>query len=360
MQKLIDTLYDIAYIESITGNERGLCDFVEARIRNTYTSSKIAPIISRIGNSLLVCGPIDPNKKTICMAGHFDTVPGADFGGRVRKEKDRLVGLGASDMKAGLAVMLETLSPEVLAGGSYNLIQIYYAGEEGPHLTNEIHQVLKNSPVLKQTDLAFVLEPTDNTLQMGCLGSVNALVTFRGKRAHSARPWDGQNALYKSADLLMRLQNIEPLLRTIDGFEFREVITATQAYTGDNATNVVPDEFSINLNARFGPGRELVDVHARILELAGDQAEVQFVEASPSCPIPSNNEIVEKFRQLFKLPEAAKQAYTDVAVFAQHGIPAVNCGPGHTGQAHQQGEYVLYTSLIKSYQIFWTLFLGNL
>jgi succinyl-diaminopimelate desuccinylase len=360
MQKLIDTLYDLTYIESITGNERGLCDFVERRIRNSMPSTKSAPSIQRIKNSLVIIGPSKPERKTICMAGHFDTVPGADHGGNVRKEQDRLVGLGASDMKAGLAVMLEVLTPEALDLGAYNLIQIYYSGEEGPHNHNEIHRVLDNTPQLNQIDLAFVLEPTDNNLQLGCLGSINATVTFWGKRAHSARPWHGQNAIYKATDLLLRLQNIEPRVRIIDGFEFREVITATQASTGDNASNVVPDEFSINLNARFGPGRSVDEVHDRILELAGEQAEVEFVEACPSCPIPSNNEVLDKFRTLFKLPEEAKQAYTDVAVFAQHGIPAVNCGPGHTAQAHQQGEYVLYTSLIKSYQIFWTLLLGNL
>ena len=46
-------------------------------------------------------------------------------------------------------------------------------------------------------DFAIILEPTDNEIQLGCLGALNATLTISGKAAHSARPWVGDNPIYK-------------------------------------------------------------------------------------------------------------------------------------------------------------------
>ena len=46
-----------------------------------------------------------------------------------------------------------------------------------------------------ESDLVVVLEPTDNAIQAGCLGNLNATVIFRGEARHSARPWQGVNAI---------------------------------------------------------------------------------------------------------------------------------------------------------------------
>ena len=55
-------------------------------------------------------------------------------------------------------------------------------------------------PVIDEAALIICLEPTDNTLQLGCLGNLVARVVFEGRSAHSARPWLGVNAVKLALD----------------------------------------------------------------------------------------------------------------------------------------------------------------
>ena len=83
------------------------------------------------------------------------------------------------------------------------------------------------------------LEPTDNTLQLGCLGNLVARVVFEGRSAHSARPWLGVNAIRVALEGLRPVLEAEPRDVEIDGLVFREVISATQI-SGGIASNVIP------------------------------------------------------------------------------------------------------------------------
>ena len=159
-----------------------------------------------------------------------------------------------------------------------------------------------------------------------------------GKRAHSARPWLGQNAIYAAAPLLQKLATWQrrPVERL--GLTFYEVMSATQILT-ENARNVIPDRVMVNVNYRFCPGKSLATAEAELREFIGPDYAVHVVDACPSGAVCTDQPILARWITDCGLPVTAKQAWTDVARLTGLGIPAINCGPGDPEQAHKVGEW---------------------
>jgi succinyl-diaminopimelate desuccinylase len=275
----------------------------------------------------------------VALAGHVDTVPAQDnLPGRI--EGDTVHGLGASDMKGGVAVMLE------LARASVPARYVFFTREEVPLEESPLPAVFA-SGVLARTELAVVLEPTDAILHAGCLGNLQARVEFHGESAHSARPWTGRNAIHELLDGLAPLARLEPLDVELDGLVYREVLSAVRV-EGGIAQNVVPAVAAAELNFRFAPGRSRDEAEARLRELVPD-GELHVLHNSPSAPPALGNPLVARLREL--VPDVApKQAWTPVAQFAEQGIDAINYGPGATKYAHRQDEQIPIENLHAVYE----------
>ena len=133
---------------------------------------------------------------------------------------------------------------------------------------------------------------------------------------------------------------------------FKEVLSATRI-EGGRARNVVPDRCTLNLNFRFAPDRTLEDAAAELRALAARHgAELELTDLSPACPAFQDHALVRRLVDRTGVPVEPKQAWTDVARLAVHGIPAVNLGPGATSQAHQRGEWVEIAALERGYRIY--------
>ena len=173
---------------------------------------------------------------------------------------------------------------------------------------------------------------------------VNASVRFEGKAAHSARPWLGENAVTKAGAWLAGLHGRAPDPLETGGLTFYEVFSVTRA-GGGVAHNVIPASFELNLNYRFAPHRSRAAVLARLAEITEGADTVEVREVVDGAPVPEGNPFLERLTQISKAPVTPKQAWTDVARLAAHGIPAVNYGPGETAQAHQADESVPLANL---------------
>ena len=339
MIDLVHRTLELVKIPSVTKQEAEICDFLQRRLSEQQTFE-----VTRIDNNLIVAPKTPSKKQTVAFFGHLDTVPPtADNPPRI--DGDRLYGLGVSDMKSGVALMWQLIEAPP-KDASYDQIFVFYSGEEGPFDGSGLGPVLEQCSFLQERiDLAICLEPSDNILQLGCLGTLHAEVTFKGQAAHSARPWQGNNAIHQAGALLTRLSQTAPIDVRFGELSYREVISATLA-TGGRARNVVPDSFSVNLNYRFAPGRSLEQAQLYVREFVGEGPEVRFIDLSPSGAIPEDNAVLDAFRQVYGAAEAPKQAWTDVARLAQAGIAAINFGSGQSDQAHQPGEYASIPHLV--------------
>jgi succinyl-diaminopimelate desuccinylase len=355
---------DAALAELLAERTSGLCGILspigeEAQLTADVEGWAAArfPHLRRVKESLVVM--VDPppapgarRRPLVALCGHLDTVPvHPDDRGPPRREGSRLVAPGASDMKGGLAVAMALA--EALPGAERfcDLALVFYAREEGPYLENQLEDVLASSPELKEASLAICLEPTDNVLMLGCVGSIHGTVTFRGRAAHSARPWQGENAVHRAGPLLAELAARPPREARSGDHLFREVLQVTRV-EGGVARNVVPDRCTLNLNFRFAPDKALEAAAAELGALAARHgAELELTDLSPACPAFGDHPLVRRLVERTGIPAEPKQAWTDVARLALHGIPAVNLGPGATSQAHQRGEWIEVAALARGYRI---------
>ncbi len=339
---LIDTLSWLVDLPSPTGLEGPLCDGLRHRLSAAYGPRRIR----RIGNSLVVGARGD--RPLLLLVGHIDTVP-SQGQAPAHIENGRLYGLGASDMKAGIAVMLHLMEDPKVRNGRYDIVGVFYDAEEGPNEQNGLEPVLKELSWLSQAEFAVVLEPTDLELQLGCQGTANATVRFTGRSAHSARPWLGENAITKAGEWLAELHQRKPTEHVLSGLSFFELFSITKASAGI-ARNVIPGTFDLHLNYRFPPHLSPALVSERLAAVTEPADEVVVHEVVAGAPIPEGNPHLDRLEDSTRARRTPKQAWTDVARLYRYGIPAVNYGPGEVAQAHQATESVPVKHLEDAYR----------
>ncbi|MFP5333141.1 MAG: succinyl-diaminopimelate desuccinylase [Acidimicrobiia bacterium] len=333
MTDLAATASWLVDIPSPTGEETAIVEAVARRLDGMDEH--------RLGRSLVVGRPT--GRPMVLLVGHLDTVPSQ---GQPPATIDDgvLRGLGAADMKSGLAVIIHLLEDGDVMAGPYSVVGVFYDGEEGPMDGNGLGPLLDANPWLTSAEFAVVLEPSDGEIQVGCNGAINAVVTFTGISAHSARPWWGENAISKAGEWLATMHRREPELHVIDGLEYREVMSVTTA-SGGIARNVIPDRFQLNVNYRFAPDRSVDEALAVLEEACAGTDGVEIVDVAPAGPVRADHPFVERLAAVSGARLAAKQGWTDVARLGQYGVPAVNFGPGCTAQAHQKDEWVAITDI---------------
>ncbi|HYM79943.1 MAG TPA: succinyl-diaminopimelate desuccinylase [Candidatus Limnocylindria bacterium] len=340
---LSDLLETLVNIPSETGREAAIADWVAARLATLRHGRTL-----RSGHSLVWRSPSRPGRPLLVLAGHLDTVP-AHGNALARREGERLFGVGASDMKAGDAVMLallEGLDPDSLR---FDLAAVFYDAEEGPAEHNGLKRLLDEIAWLRSARLAILLEPTDLRVELGCNGVMNVEVRAAGKSAHSARPWLGTNAVAEGATWLAEITRFPTTPVLVQGIEFHETLQVTTLHAG-RARNVIPDELVANLNYRFPPERTLEDAERRVRALIPAAFEARVVDRAAPGQVCLDLPEVGEFVTRFGAQVTGKQGWTDVARFTAAGIPAFNFGPGLPEQAHQVGEYCPLPNLERAHR----------
>ena len=332
-------------IPSVSHEEAAITDHIEARLRSLAHVE-----VTRVGANL-VARTHQGRATRVILAGHTDTVP-VNGNARARIEGDVLWGLGSTDMKGGLAVML-TLAEE-LPETALDVTWVFYAGEEVAAEHNGLGHLMRDRPDLLSGDVAILGEPTGGQIEAGCQGTMRLEVTLRGARAHTARPWMGRNAVHRLGGVLRAVESLPERRPVIDGCEYREALQAV-AVSGGVAANVVPDLASVTLNRRFAPDRTPEQAEAEIRDLLAplqeDGDEVRVVDMAPAAAPALTHPVLRALIDEHHLPVRAKLGWTDVARFAAVGIPACNLGPGDPTLAHTVDERVERRDLDRTYAV---------
>jgi len=348
------------------GNESGIAKFVGRLLTengfdvkyHVFTEGRLH-VIAEKGLSEKV--------SPIVLSGHFDTVPlGAKkwsvepYSGKVID--DKLFGRGSSDMKGGLASMVCAaiqVFKEGLPKGGVRLI-LTSAEELGCQGMVQLSETYNN---FGSASAIVIGEPTSNIPAIGHKGALYLNASATGITAHSSMPELGDNAIYKVARAISKIEKfkfdaeIDPLL----GFPTANV----GKIQGGINLNSVPDyaEFSIDMRLtgkinhkklikklRYDLGDEIS------LEILVDLQAVRTDETNPFVQLVYNICKYNKEKGPVSLPYL-----TDGSVLQKlyNGTPTIILGPGQSNMAHQTNEYCFTDKIIQAVEIYKNIIIKN-
>ncbi|HEY2506056.1 MAG TPA: succinyl-diaminopimelate desuccinylase [Streptosporangiaceae bacterium] len=328
-QSAADLTAQLVDVESVSGAEEELAD----AIAESLTGLAHLDVL-RDGNALVARTSFGRAERVV-LAGHIDTVPVA--GNLPSRARDGILyGCGSCDMKSGVAVQLRVAAQ--LTSAARDVTFVFYDCEEVEAERNGLLRLSRREPGLLAGDFAVLLEPTGAVVEGGCQGTLRADVVVHGQRAHSARSWFGSNAIHAAAGVLNVLRAYQPRQPVVDGLAYHEGLNAV-GIAGGVAGNVIPDECVVSVNYRFAPDRSAEQATEHVQEVFGG-FEVRVTDVASGARPGLGEPAAASFVAAMGGEPRAKLGWTDVARFADLGIPAVNFGPGDPGVAHSRDEHV--------------------
>lgn len=313
-------------IESITGNERAVGDFLYERLGEM--AKRFRGVVERMfveeGRENVFAQFGDP---LVVLSTHMDTVPPFI---RSREMEDCIWGRGACDAKGIIASMIAA-SMQLLEAGKRNFGLLFVVGEER---NSAGALVAAQSP--RGAKFLINGEPTDNKLALGSKGALRYEITARGRMAHSAYPELGESAIEKLLNGLERIRGID--------LPIDEVLGPTTLnigmIEGGRAPNVVPDharaEILIRLVSDAGPIRKAIEAAAR------PDAEAREVLFIPPVHLGS----------LDGFPTTIVAFTTDIPAFGGSWGRPFLIGPGSIHVAHTPDERIQKSELTHAVDLY--------
>lgn len=183
-------------------NESKLGQLVIEWIKNNLPEYRVRKI--KIGSNRFNILAV-PKKPLILFACHLDTTPPIDSKTiKFEKRGDRLYGLGSKDMKGGIIACLLAVK-ELPSAVRSKTGFLFYCDEEYNQLG--MSEVVRNSSVLSRSIKVLISPESRFNLAYSCRGYAVVEVVVAGKRAHTARPQLGVNAIERALEVIKRLQS---------------------------------------------------------------------------------------------------------------------------------------------------------
>jgi acetylornithine deacetylase/succinyl-diaminopimelate desuccinylase-like protein len=295
----------------------------------------------------------------LAFNAHTDTVGAFNMGARAFRPEVRqgaLYGRGAVDMKGALACFV--LALEILARHAYpqdgEVILTAVIGEEGPPSGSE-HLVRQDF----RPDGIIVGEASGCRVFNGQRGGQFVRLTTLGKSGHGSIPDSGVNAI----DEMMRILAAAPSMDLITHSQghYGAPTWSVGTIRGGVRTNVIPDNCVATIDVRIPPGIQPGEVLSNIERLAGELGVSARVEAEevghPAYVTDPGSRLVRMAKRASQMLGDREDTdlapfWSDLAYFAQAGVPGVVIGPGNILQAHSSEEYVAISQLVRATKLY--------
>ena len=333
----------------------------------------------RIGNVVCWIGP--GHGPVLMLNGHMDTVRVSDpktwshdpFGAKV--EGDLLYGLGACDMKGGLAAMV--YGAKLLRDAGVSLkgdVVVACVVQEEPCEGIGSRVLIEEEGV--RPDWVILGEPSGLDITRGHRGRLEMQIVTHGRSAHAAYPHLGENAIYTAARLVFGLELLAGQLGD-DAFLGPGTLAVTGISSSASSRNAVPYRCELIIDRRLTLGENetmaLAEVQ-RVIAREAVQAEVEVTEYNatsytgydcharefyPAWVMPEDHPLVKAAvraarAQLRRRPQVGRWDFSTEGVYTAGvaGIPTVGFGPGDPRQAHTADEHIRLTDVYAAAEVY--------
>jgi putative selenium metabolism hydrolase len=321
----------------------------------------------RIGN---VVGWLGANDGPVLMLnGHMDTVDVSDesawthdpFGAEI--VDGRLYGLGACDMKGGLAAMIygaRLLQQAGLPRAGRVVVACVVQEEPCEGLASRV--LIEEEGI--RPDWVVITEPSGLEIARGQRGRIEFQVTTHGRSSHSSHPELGENAIYSAARLIFGLELLADQLGE-DPFLGEGTLAVTSAKSQASSRNAIPDRCDLIVDRRLTLGETEAMALAelqRVIAREGVRADVEVTEYRatsytgyacsareyyPPWVIKEDHPLVTALArsarlQLGRRPRVGYWQFSTEGTYTAGlaGIPTVGFGPGDPRRAHTADEFI--------------------
>ena len=293
----------------------------------------------------------------LMLNGHLDTVPLGDENrwnfeqGEIKE--GRIYGRGASDMKGGIASIVSAVSKIDQRRLRRKILLVFVSDEESMS-TGSNFLLGKNKKVFGNIKYGIIAEPTDMNIQIAQKGAVAIRAEIFGSPAHGSMPWEGDNAIVHSAELIIGLENLSKKMKRDRVFGSGSLNIGT--VNGGVAGNVVPDKCVVEIDRRTIPGesgRTALEEVNGIIRRKRINAKTSLIFEAGAYSLDKKTYIARLVRETSGADFSVSSGYTEAELYKRlAGVDSVVFGPGKKSLAHRYDEYVSISSIQKCAAVF--------
>ena len=347
IQTIISLTKEFISIKSVANNTKALDEILDLALSHLkeYTIERFER--NGVKSALIYKTKKRPKKFKIILNGHLDVIPGKEYRYTPEIKGNRLYGVGSMDMKANVACLIMVFK-EMANKIPYPLGLQLVTDEEIGGNNGTKYQIEKGV----RAEFVIAGEPTNFDIVHKAKGALQIKVFTKGKTAHGAYPWRGENAIWKMNEFFNVLKKKYPIP---DQEIWTTTINVSRIETKNQAFNKIPDDCISQLDVRFIP-KEMNTIKKNLRQLLPKMVTFDVIAHEPALLTDKNNEFIKLLKKTTEhtinktIQLRGAHGSSDARHFTCVNCPGIEFGPIGEGIGSDY-EWIDISSLGKYYQI---------